>query len=252
MEVLPHRRSPVSSPWLARALLHVALLVLLATLGLVVHAQAGTAAPDAAFARQVEDMALHDLAQDIGATRVEVEVGQLDRRLRLAPCRRVEPHLLPGSRLWGRTRIGLRCVEGDVAWDVFLPITVKVYGLGVAATLPMAAGHVLAEGDLAQVEVDLAEHRSAAVLDPSLAVGRALVRSLNAGASLRESDLRARQWFAAGASVRVNAGGPGFSVMARGRALTPGIEGRPVRVRTESGRILTGQATGEGLVEMLL
>src|SRR5690606_27978324 len=114
------------------------------------------------------------------------------------------------------------------------------------------AGHVLGEGDLAHVEVDLAENRSAAVLDASLAIGRPLARSINAGESLRESDLRARQWFAAGATVKVKAGGPGFSVTARGRALTPGIEGRPVRVRTESGRILTGQATGEGLVEMLL
>ncbi len=238
--------------WPERVLLHVVLLIVLATIGAAVHAQSDAAAPDAAFARQVEDLALDGLAQDIGATRVEVQVGQLDRRLRLAPCQRVEPHLLPGTRLWGRTRIGLRCVEGAVAWDVFLPITVKVYGLGVVAAAPMAAGHVLAEGDLSQVEVDLAENRSPAVLDPALAIGRPLARSLNPGDSLRESDLRARQWFAAGATVRVKAGGPGFSVMARGRALTPGIEGRPVRVRTESGRILTGQATGEGLVEMLL
>jgi flagella basal body P-ring formation protein FlgA len=42
--------------------------------------------------------------------RTEVEVGSLDSRLRLAPCEKVEAFMPPGSRLWGRSRIGLRCV----------------------------------------------------------------------------------------------------------------------------------------------
>jgi hypothetical protein len=45
--------------------------------------------------------------------RMEVEVGALDRRLTLAPCAQVEPYLPAGSRLWGKTRVGLRCVQGS-------------------------------------------------------------------------------------------------------------------------------------------
>ncbi len=245
MEVLPCLRPPFAVP-LLRAL-RLALLAALCAPGLQARAE-----PQDGITRQVQDLAMAGMAQDGNAARIEVQVGELDHRLRLAPCQRVEPHLLAGTRLWGRTRIGLRCVEGPVAWNVYLPITVKVYGIALAASGPMAAGRVLTDADLSQVEVDLAEDPSPAVADPALAVGRVLARSVNAGESLRESDLRARQWFAAGATVLVKAGGPGFSVTARGRALTPGVEGRPVRVRTESGRILTGQATGEGLVEMLL
>ncbi len=245
MEVLPCPRPPFAAP-LLRAL-RLALLAALCAVGL--HARAE---PQDGITRQVQDLAMAGMAQDGNAARIEVQVGELDHRLRLAPCQRVEPHLLAGTRLWGRTRIGLRCVEGPVAWNVYLPITVKVYGIALAASGPMAAGRVLTDADVSQVEVDLAEDPSPAVADPGLAVGRVLARSVNAGESLRESDLRARQWFAAGATVLVKAGGQGFSVTARGRALTPGVEGRPVRVRTESGRILTGQATGEGLVEMLL
>lgn len=245
MEVLPRQRPPITLP-LLRAL-RVVLLVALGAAVLQARAE-----PQDGLARQVQDLAMAGLAQEGSAARIEVQVGELDRRLRLAPCTRVEPHLLAGTRLWGRTRIGLRCVEGPVAWNVYLPITVKVYGIALVASGPMAAGRVLTDADLSQVEVDLAEDPSPAVVDPAMAVGRMLARSVGAGESLRESDLRARQWFASGDMVLVKAGGPGFSVTARGRALTPGIEGRPVRVRTESGRILTGQATGEGLVEMLL
>jgi len=60
--------------------------------------------------------------------RPEIVVGQLDSRLRLAPCQRVEPFLPEGTRLWGRTRVGLRCAEGPTRWTVFLPITVKAWG----------------------------------------------------------------------------------------------------------------------------
>ena len=48
-----------------------------------------------------------------GAMRVEIEPGRLDPRLRLAPCEHIEPYLPPGARAWGRSRIGLRCVQGS-------------------------------------------------------------------------------------------------------------------------------------------
>ena len=62
------------------------------------------------------------------AARVEVVVGQLDPRLHLAPCERIEPYLPPNVRLWGKSRIGLRCTQGRTAWNVYLPIIVKVWG----------------------------------------------------------------------------------------------------------------------------
>ncbi len=92
-----------------------------------------------------------------GATlRMEVSVGTLDSRLRLAPCSRVEPYLPAGSRLWGRTRLGLRCVEGSSAWNVFLPVTIKAWGPAWVLTGDVAPGAVLTANDAAQAEVDWA------------------------------------------------------------------------------------------------
>src|SRR4029453_8289574 len=133
-----------------------------------------------------------------GVTRFEVIVGRLDPRLRLAPCERIEPHLPAGTRLWGRTRIGLRCAQGPSSWNVFLPITVRAWGRGLVATGGAAAGSTLQAGDVAAGEVDLAEAGSPALLDPDQAVGRLLAQPLRPGQSLRLSHLRARQWFAAG------------------------------------------------------
>jgi flagella basal body P-ring formation protein FlgA len=187
-----------------------------------------------------------------GVSRVEVVVGQLDSRLHLAPCAKIEPYLPNGTRLWGKSRIGLRCVQGSTLWNVFLPITIKAYGRGLVATTGAPAGSVLKAGDLTQGEIDLAEEPTLALVDPEQAIGRTLVQPLKAGQGVRAGHLKARLWFSAGDTVRVLALGEGFSLEGEGQALSNGIEGQPARVRTESGRILTGQPVGDRRLEVAL
>jgi flagella basal body P-ring formation protein FlgA len=186
------------------------------------------------------------------AVRIAVEVGQLDPRLKLAACDRVQPYLPTGSKPWGKTRIGLRCIEGSTRWNVFLPVTVHVFGRSLVAAGPLPAGTVLAERDLVEAEVDLAAGPAAPVAQKSGAIGRALARSLAPGDPLHQTDLKARQWFVAGETVRIDVVGGGYAVSTEGQALSPGIEGQPVRVRTGSGRIVSGQPVGERRVELSL
>ncbi|MEO8804529.1 MAG: flagellar basal body P-ring formation chaperone FlgA [Burkholderiaceae bacterium] len=208
---------------------------------------------DSALEQQIRQLAAEGTrAAGPGAPRFEVSVGQLDPRLRLAPCALVEPYLPEGMRLWGKARIGLRCTQGTTRWNVYLPITVKAFGPGLVVTGNISGGSVLSEADLTPAEVDLAETNAAAVTEMRLAVGRTLTQTLKPGQSLRQSHLRPRQWFAAGDTVTVLAQGPGFSVSGEGQALNNGVEGLPVRVRTESGRVLTGQAVGDRRVELAL
>ena len=79
-----------------------------------------------------------------------------------------------------------------------------------------------------------------------------LARPLPAGAAVRQSDLKQRQWFAAGDTVQLVARGSGFSVTGEGQAMSAGIEGQTVRVRTDNGRMLSGQAVGLNRVEVQL
>ncbi len=180
-----------------------------------------------------------------GLTRVDVEVGRLDPRLRLAPCPLVRPYLPKGTRLWGRSHIGLRCEGGRVAWNVFLPVTVRFYARALVAGGALPAGTTLEASQLAWAEVDLAAERGNVYTQPQMLVGRRLTRPLATGQALRSTQLQPRQWFAAGDTVRITAQGGGFAVRATGEALSPGIEGRAARVRTESGRILSGLPVAE-------
>jgi flagella basal body P-ring formation protein FlgA len=206
---------------------------------------------DQALEQQVRALALTGAKPAAaGAPRVEVNVGQLDPRLRLAPCQHVEPYVPDGLRMWGKSRIGLRCTQGPTKWNVYLPITVRVFGTALVASNGLQAGALLGKDDLAPAEVDLAEDSSPPVVNADLAVGHTLTRAVKAGQSLRVSHLKPRQWFAAGETVTVMAQGDGFSVAGEAEALNPGIEGVPVRVRTDSGRVLTGLPVGERRVEL--
>jgi flagellar basal body P-ring formation protein FlgA len=187
-----------------------------------------------------------------GAVRVEIEPGRLDPRLRLAPCERIEPYLPPGARAWGRSRVGLRCVQGPSAWNVSLPVTVKVFAPAWVATVALPAGTVLQAGQLRQAEVDWAAAATPPLADAAALLGRQLARPLPPGAPVRGADLLQRQWFAAGDTVSLVARGAGFSVGGQGQAMGPGIEGQTVRVRTDNGRVLSGLAVGRNRVELAL
>lgn len=216
---------------------------------------ADEAAPPAvaALAEQISGLAREGARQGApAAARVEVEVGSLDPRLKLAPCQRIEPYLPNGMPAWGRTRVGLRCVHGAKAWNVSLPVTVHVWARGWVATGALPVGTVLDASQFSEAEVDLAAAPGTAVQQLPQVLGRTLARALPAGQALRATDLKARQWFAAGETVKLVAVGPGWRIVSEGQAVSPGLEGQTARVRTDSGRILQGRPVGDREVEVAL
>ena len=184
--------------------------------------------------------------------RMEVSIGSLDSRLRLAPCARVEPYLPTGSRLWGRTRLGLRCVEGPTAWNVFLPVTVKAFGPAWVLTGNVAPGTALTAADAIEAEVDWAAETAPVMANPDLWVGQVAARQLVAGQALRQSMVRAPQLFRAGAQVKVVAQGQGYAVASAGQAMSAGSAGQVVRVRMDNGRIISGTVTEDGTINVTL
>lgn len=186
-----------------------------------------------------------------GKSRVQIDVGRLDPRLQLASCRRVEPSLPTNAALWGSVRMGLQCAEGDRAWKVWVPVTVKVLAPAVVPSRALPAGTVLAADHLVMQEVDWAASSRPYGQVADL-LGRTLGRAVQTEQPLRQGDLRLRQWFASGDVVQVLARGNGFVVQGEAEALSHGLEGQPVRVRTSGGRVLSGVAVGEYRVEVTL
>jgi len=184
--------------------------------------------------------------------RMEVVVGELDRRLRLAACAQVEPFIPAGTRLWGKTRLGLRCVQGAGKWSVFLPITVKALGTAWVIKGTVSQGAVLTESDAMQAEVDWAEQTSPIFANPADWVGQTALRNLSTGQALRHDLLKPTQVFQAGAQIRVLAQGSGFEIATSAQALSAGVVGQYARVRMDNGRIMSGQVLDNRTVRLAL
>lgn len=219
-----------------------------AVMALALAAQAvyaGEAEPSP-LARQAQAWVAQQLApsaSDNGTAlplRPEVEVGELDSRLKLAVCAKVEPYLPTRTRLWGRTRVGLRCVEGPVAWNVFLPITVKAWGPAWQIRRPVLAGSTLTAEDVELTEVDWARSTTPVLARQEDWLGLESTRPLLPGQILQQAMVRQPQVFAAGDQIKVILMGDGFQLAASGQALSHGVSGQDARIRLQGGKVITG------------
>ena len=225
---------------------------------LAVHAQA--AAPDAdtkaallSNTQRWLDTAVANLhPSESVPLRMSVEVGQLNPRLTLEPCAKVEPYIPVGSKLWGKTRLGVRCLDGPSRWNVFLPVTIKAFGPAWVLKSNVLPGKVLTEDDAMEAEVDWAEERNAILGTPAQWLGQVASRSLSAGQALRQGMTRPAQVFQAGAQVRVVAQGVGFHITTAGQAMSAGYVGQTARVKMDNGRVMSGIVLDERTIRMAI
>ena len=226
------------------------LVVLLPSQGLLAQEVATAPAVTEAAKLWLNDALLNLPKTTKTPLRMVLVVGELDTRLRLAPCARMTPYVPVGARLWGKTRIGLRCLEGATKWNVFLPITIHAFGPAWVVKGNISAGATLVEDDGIQAEVDWAESPSPVVSNATQWIGAVASGQLVAGQVLRQASIRPAQVFMTGALVRVLAQGPGFTISTDGQALSAGVVGQLAQVKMENGRILAGTVLDSRTVKL--
>ncbi|MDO5101610.1 MAG: flagellar basal body P-ring formation chaperone FlgA [Lautropia sp.] len=252
-----HCAFPIRRGKLGRLLI---LLVALAASGLSEHAQSAPRIADAAdpLTRQTPpatllpiDQLTDWLRQQPGfpqgeALRVDIDWPASQHRQKLAPCQQAEAFLPGSARPWGRLNIGIRCVAG-ARWTAWQPVHVRVFGSALVAREPLAAGQVPRLEDFQVQEVEWSRHPNPpAKLDIQLA-GYQLQRALAAGQPLRTDHLRTLPAIRAGEVVSAIAEGNGFRISTDAIALASANEGQRVRVKTTSGKVLTGQVEGKNV-----
>lgn len=170
--------------------------------------------------------------------RVEIVMGTLDERQKLTPCSRIEPFLPAGTKLRGKANIGLRCTDG-AGWTAWLPVEIKIWGPALVANGNFTAGQALAEQDVRIEEIDLAREPGAITALAQIS-DKALTRQLNSGQLLRQDQFRIRPLVSQGDLVQVVYSGHGFSVSTEGQALGQASSGQTLRVKINSGKVLSG------------
>jgi len=184
--------------------------------------------------------------------RVEVTVGRLDSRLRLAACdKMLETYDSPNSLSGGRGMVGVRC-NGSKPWKIYVPISVAVLNDVVVSSHPVVRGQAVQAGDLTVREVDTSRLRKAYFTRVEDVVGLRSKRDIPAGTALHAGLLQRAKLIKRGSHVEIIANLDGLRVTMRGEAMADGGRGDRIRVKNiDSGRVVTGTVTGSGVIEVL-
>ena len=195
----------------------------------------------------IKDFINEHVTNPVGS--VQVEVGLIDSRITLPKCPQLEPFVPPGGRLWGKTSVGVRC-EGDFSWTIYDPAEVKVMANVLHVARPVARDQTIGFEDVTLQMINLAQSPEGIFTDYEQAVGKIAVMNLTAGQPVRQNMLRAPYIILRGQNVKLMVIGRGFSVSSDGHALSDASEGQVVQVRNSAGRIISGLARPNGIVEV--
>lgn len=167
----------------------------------------------------------------------------------LAACTTLVPFMPAGSRLWGRTSVGVRCA-GEHPWTAYLQARIAIEATYYLAARQIEPNTVLSAADLLPREGDLSNLPRAVITDPSQAVGALALSRIGAGVPLRQDLLRSASSVTIGQTVRVVALGQGFQISAEGNVMNNAAPGEQVRVKMASGQVISGVVKDGSTVEI--
>ncbi len=224
-------------------------MIALSGVSLNLHSQEGWQSP--ASIRQAAHDFIAIKAREIYHDRPEVEVGALDRRLRLAACHQpLKAYLPPGGRSAGNTTVGIRC-EGPQPWSLYVPVRVRVYREVLTTTRPLSRGERLGSGDLMLVRRDITSLRGGYLTDPAQVLGQVVRRRLAPDSVLSAAMIESPRLVERGQEVILVSETGGIRVQVRGKALMDGASGDRIRVQNpRSQRIVEGTVVSAGVVQV--
>lgn len=201
----------------------------------------------AAIQTAVETFLKERLATEPGQR--SISVSRIDPRLKLARCDRLEPYLPSGSRLWGNSSVGVRCLS-PTTWSLYVPVHIKVVQDVLVAVRPIASGQSIQAEDVQLQTRDVTAYAGSVLVTPEQALGRNVTGPIASGTVLRAEMLRAPTIILQGQNVTLVAQGAGFKVTSEGQAMGNASVGQVVSVKTRSGQIIKGIARSPGVVEV--
>lgn len=191
---------------------------------------------------------LHRQTKTLSGQKI-VNVGKVDSRLNLAKCMQLEFFLPTGSRIWGKTSVGVRCTS-PTPWTIYVQVEVKIMADYIVTATQILQGQQIQALHLTKLKGDLSALPPDVVTDEAQAVGKTSNIFLRSGVPLRMDALRNQITVQLGQTVSLISSGRNFQVTTEGQALTNASEGQSVQVRTLSGQVVRGTAKSNGIVEV--
>ncbi|MGB5825671.1 MULTISPECIES: flagellar basal body P-ring formation chaperone FlgA [unclassified Pseudomonas] len=185
--------------------------------------------------------------------RYEIEVNQLDPRLRMPMCdKELTATLESPATPIGRVTVKVRC-DSTSPWTVFVPAQVRLFRDVVTTTRPLKRAGVIEPGDVMLRERDISLINQGYFTTLEQAVGQKLTRPTVANQVLTLVHLEQAEVISKGDQVVIIARSGTLSVRMPGEALSNGGLREQIRVKNlNSQRVIKAQVIAPGQVEVAM
>jgi len=183
--------------------------------------------------------------------RIEYQIGNVDRRLKLAPCEG-DPELeFVSDPLRTPSPSILISCQGKRPWRMYVTASVQAYGPALVAARPLTRGERLSSAALTTSEIQLNASRRGTLTDMANIEGMMVRRPVKTGTVLTPDLLEAPDAIERGDHVIILARTGSFSVSSRGKALGNASIGEQVLVENlRSARTVKATVVAPGRVEI--
>ncbi len=204
---------------------------------------------------QLKQDAANFLAEEYGRTvheRIDINVGNLDDRLRLAQCPTpVKFNAQDQTGLGGNISVKAQCV-GQIAWTVHIPAQVMIYREIPVAAMDIPRGQSISGSHLTSALVNVSSIRQGFADTPQAIVGREAKRNIGKGEVFKTNQMDSPTTVRRGEVVMLESIAGAIKVSSSGTAMSDGRLGQKIRVKNSSSeRVISGIVKGQGLVQTL-
>jgi len=186
------------------------------------------------------------------AEKIEVRVGKLDSRLRLAACPQdLDLNLKDPSKTGGNINVQVSCSSGTT-WTILVSAQAKVYRSVAVAGRNLQRGDLVSASDLSSEVKDLSDLRMGFALTPETIIGKEIKFAVNKGETFRNSALDSPLVIRRGDTVSMESSAGEISVKTSATAVSDGRLGQQIRVKNnQSARIINAKVVGAGKVQSI-
>ena len=181
--------------------------------------------------------------------RLEISVGNLDSRIKLAQCQQPLAFTAKDtSGNGGNISVQVQC-QSQPSWSVHIPAQVSIFREIPVAQRDLARGERINAGDITWESLNISQIRQSYYTLSEQIIGQEVKRNIGRGSAFINSALDAPTLIKRGESVELQSALGGIQVIANGTALGDGRLGQKIRIKNnQSDRIVTGTVIASGKV----
>ena len=190
--------------------------------------------------------------EQIEHERIDINVGNLDPRLKLSSCEHAIVYTIQDQTgLGGNINVRAQCKTGQ-PWSVHVPAQVAIYRQIPLAQRDIARGEQISQDHITSGLVNISSIRQTFLPDENAIIGKEAKRNISMGEPFKTSLLDAPTAVKRGEMVTLESMAGSIKVSSTGTALADGRIGQTIRVRNNSSeRIISGVVMSQGLVQTL-